>query len=422
MTFAVRWWPHLAILSLLASPLVAFAEDHTNPLRRARLSEPQTLAPTTPTFTAEESEADSLVSPASEPALFTPVTAAGHREQVRQVAGRFSKRLIHAPPQMISEEIILGEPGTFISSQEPMPESVEGEIIDAGEVIMETDTGLCEDCGTLDCNQCCMLPCPSIPWHRLEFFSGATGFIGSANRGQGASFGFHQGINMGAPVSPYGASELGMQIGARFVESNLSGSSFTDNSRNQTFLTAGLFHRVDWGFQGGIVFDYMSDNWNYGIELSQLRGEMSWMCTPHQDLGFQFTTNMKTDTSETLLSGQLDSLTETWESVDLYAFFYRTSFMGDGASGTIRAGWTGLSTALLASELQVPVTDNLALRASYTYLIPNEEDGVSGADDEVWNVAMGIVWYPGCGRARTRNYYQPLLPVADNGSFISHRP
>ena len=422
MTFAVRWWPHLAILSLLASPLAAFAEDHTNPLRRARLSEPQTLAPTTPTFTAEESEADSLVSPASEPALFTPVTAAGHREQVRQVAGRFSKRRIHAPPQMISEEIILGEPGTFISSQEPMPEGVEGEIIDAGEVIMETDTGLCEDCGTLDCNQCCMLPCPSIPWHRLEFFSGATGFIGSANRGQGASFGFHQGINMGAPVSPYGASELGMQIGARFVESNLSGSSFTDNSRNQTFLTAGLFHRVDWGFQGGIVFDYMSDNWNYGIELSQLRGEMSWMCTPHQDLGFQFTTNMKTDTSETLLSGQLDSLTETWESVDLYAFFYRTSFMGDGASGTIRAGWTGLSTALLASELQVPVTDNLALRASYTYLIPNEEDGVSGADDEVWNVAMGIVWYPGCGRARTRNYYQPLLPVADNGSFISHRP
>lgn len=422
MTFAVRWWPHLAILSLLASPLAAFAEDHTNPLRRARLSKPQTLAPTTPTFTAEESEADSLVSPASEPALFTPVTTAGHREQVRQVAGRFSKRLIHAPPQMISEEIILGEPGTFISSQEPMPESVESEIIDAGEVIMETDTGLCEDCGTLDCNQCCMLPCPSIPWHRLEFFSGANGFIGSANRGQGASFGFHQGINMGAPVSPYGASELGMQIGARFVESNLSGSSFTDNSRNQTFLTAGLFHRVDWGFQGGIVFDYMSDNWNYGIELSQLRGEMSWMCTPHQDLGFQFTTNMKTDTSETLLSGQLDSLTETWESVDLYAFFYRTSFMGDGASGTIRAGWTGLSTALLASELQVPVTDNLALRASYTYLIPNEEDGVSGADDEVWNVAMGIVWYPGCGRARTRNYYQPLLPVADNGSFISHRP
>ena len=146
------------------------------------------------------------------------------------------------------------------------------------------------------------------------------------------------------------------------------------------------------------------------------------MCTPHQDLGFQFTTNMKTDTSDTFLSGQTDPLTETWESVDLYTFFYRTSFMGDGASGTIRAGWTGLSTALLASELQVPITDNLALRAGYTYLIPNEEDGASGADDEVWNVAMGIVWYPGCGRARTRNYYQPLLPVADNGSFISHRP
>ena len=399
---------------------MGFAEDHQNPLRRARPSESEELATGMPALADDET--GSQVSPDAEPALFSPITTATHREQVRQVSGRFPKRLIHAPPQAISEEIILGEPGIFISSQETMTEGVEGEIIDAGEVVMDTGTAFCEDCGTLDCNQCCLLPCPSIPWHRLEFFSGANGFTGSANRGQGGSFGFHQGINLGTPVAAYGSGELGMQIGVRFIESNLSGSGFTDNSRNQTFLTAGLFHRVDWGFQGGVVFDYMSDNWNYGIELSQLRGEMSWMCTPHQDLGFQFTTNMKTDTSDTFLSGQTDPLTETWESVDLYTFFYRTSFMGDGASGTIRAGWTGLSTALLASELQVPITDNLALRAGYTYLIPNEEDSVSGADDEVWNVAMGIVWYPGCGRARTRNYYQPLLPVADNGSFISHRP
>ena len=423
MTFAVRGYLQATALSLLALSAATNAEERSNPLRPAGQQSPSASPQTVPASSSaipEIVEQTSSEPAAREAELFSPINAASHREQLRQVSRRAPTRFVYGTPDAISDEIMIGEPGVFISSEDATAD-IEGEVIAEGQVVLDHGSALCDDCGTIGCYQCCLLPCPAVPWHRLEFFSGATAFTGSANRGQDGSFGFHQGINLGAPLTRLGHGELGMQVGVRFSQSNLSGSAFTDDTRNQTFLTAGLFHRVDWGLQGGIVFDYMTENWNYGIDLSQLRGEVSWMCATQQDLGFQFMTNLKTDISDATLTGQTDPLTENWESLDLYTFFYRTSMGDSGTSGTIRAGWTGLNTALLATELQVPVTDNLAFRAHYTYLIPEEAAGLNGSADEVWNVGIGIVWYPGSGRTRSRNYYQPLFRVADNGSLITHR-
>ena len=41
--------------------------------------------------------------------------------------------------------------------------------------------------------------------------------------------------------------------------------------------------------------------------------------------------------------------------------------------------------------------------------------------DESWNVAITLVWYPGCGTAIGNDYFRPLLNVADNGNFMVDR-
>ena len=66
-----------------------------------------------------------------------------------------------------------------------------------------------------------------------------------------------------------------MQVGYRGVSSHYSGASFAEDSRDQGFLTAGLFRRVDWGLQGGAVVDILFDDWYYNsLTLTQLRGEL----------------------------------------------------------------------------------------------------------------------------------------------------
>src|SRR5439155_14079823 len=95
---------------------------------------------------------------------------------------------------------------------------------------------------------------------------------------------FHEGFNWGIPIAGF----LSGQWGANWTQSNFSGSYFTTDNRNQIFFTAGLFRRVDWGFQGGLVFDYLHDEWDYSADLGQLRGELSWLWCNCNEVGFWF--------------------------------------------------------------------------------------------------------------------------------------
>jgi hypothetical protein len=307
----------------------------------------------------------------------------------------------------------------------------EGEVMGeyTGEYLEEGD---CNDCGTVtaDCGSCgtcttcsgCLIPCPSLTLNNFEFFAGTQGFTGPLNRGETGSFGFHYGGNWAAPVPCMPNQPFGLQLGYRGVSSNYSGASFSEDSRQQSFLTAGLFRRVDWGLQGGVVADVLFDEWYYDkLELTQLRGELSWVFPQYHELGFWFSAGVKTADVEswTWVNSQRQREIETYEATDLMAFFYRRRFeeLG-GGHGRVFGGFTGGSEGLLGVDFQLPLTPSLALQSEFTYLIPKDGNNRVAHLQEAWNVGISLVWYPGCRKSIGTDYFRPLFDVADNGSFI----
>jgi hypothetical protein len=262
------------------------------------------------------------------------------------------------------------------------------------------------------CADACLTPCHVLPLGNVELFAGVQGFTGPRNQGSSGSFGFHQGLNYAIPLPGFAC--LGGQIGFRATQSSLSGSDFTDSSRNQGFVTAGLFRRVDVGLQGGVVLDFLTERWEDKIDMTNLRGELSWVVDGTHDFGFWFSTGMNSGTA----TGQGDLGVAT----DLYAFFYRLQFGGcrDG-DARLFAGWTGQSDGLIGVDARLPLTPDWALESNFAYLIPNEGAGAgpqAGHAQESWNLGISLVWYPGRLWGGGDYYYRPLFRVADNGNFM----
>lgn len=244
----------------------------------------------------------------------------------------------------------------------------------------------------------------------LDVFGGVQGFTGPINRGSSGSFGFHEGVNFGRPL----CGGLAGQVGVRITHSNLSGSALVNDTRNQVFVTAGLFHRSYEGLQCGVAFDYLSDDWYAHLDLTQLRGEMSYSFCGRGDLGFAFRQSLSTDTI------QRGVRMETYESTDVYSVFYRRRLQPcQLAEGRIYAGLTGVGDGLIGADIVLPITPSVSLDSGFTYLIPEEPADNGGTLNESWNVYVSLVFRPGCGSSL--GCYRPLMRVADNGSFLVDR-
>jgi hypothetical protein len=257
---------------------------------------------------------------------------------------------------------------------------------------------------------CCLLP--RLDCSSFEVFGGVQGFTGPANRGCSGSFGFHEGFNWGTSLCGCGA----FQIGSNWTQSNFDGNNFTDESRDQVFVTAGWFRRCDMGFQGGIVFDWLHDEWDYEVDLSQLRAELSWKCC-QDDFGAWVAIGINEgDANVDAFAGPANH----WHVNDMYAFFWRRQFQC-GGEGRAFGGFTNNGQGLVGADAFVPLNPCWSLRSSFLYLIPNDsnEDPVPDFEEETWNVSVSLVWTPfarpGCGP----NYCRPLFNVADNGSFTT---
>jgi len=276
----------------------------------------------------------------------------------------------------------------------------------------------CSDgsCGTSGCSSCaegCLVPCPQITFRNMEFFAGVEGFKGQPDRGRGGSFGFNGGANVGFGLPCLTADIVSAQLGVNSVQSNFSGSDFTDLNRDQLFVTGGLFRRVDYGLQGGAVIDYLHESWNTERNVAQVRGLLSWVYEGGDEFGFQLASPIHEDLGDSLVDGVV--VTETWRTVETYSFFYRHTF--DACSGTnarLIGGWGGDGETLLGADFWTPLNDRWAIDGGFAYLLPDAD----GVINESWNVGMNLVWYPsGLGHHRGR-YHRPLFNVANNGSMM----
>jgi hypothetical protein len=314
-----------------------------------------------------------------------------------------------------------------------LAEAIEGEIYYEGDIsggivhggIVQNGIVQNDCCGGKGCGQCAAFPCPQICFDNLEVRLGVHGVTGPVNRGRSGSFGFDQGVNWGAPVPCFGGS-LGMQFGINATQSNLCGADFTDEKRYQVFLTGGVFRRVDWGLQGGLVVDYLTDDWYARYNVTQIRSEVSWVFPCAHELGFWFTASANNDTALSQFNAANAAMNgnETFEGTDLYAFFYRHRLSQvEGGQCRVYAGFTGDSDGLIGADFRLPLACDVALETGFTYLVPNEPGGQAGRGfvEESWNVAISLVWYPGARTAYASDYFAPLMNVADNGSFMVGR-
>ena len=269
---------------------------------------------------------------------------------------------------------------------------------------------------------------PDTPWdvsltrwwtRDLSVFAGVHGFKGPFDQGRNGNFGFHEGLNFGAPL---GLFDWGWQVGAAAVHSNLSGDrTFEPRSsdRNQYFFTTGLFRRArDWGCQWGVTYDWLHDAYYANADLKQIRSDSSLLLPGGlREIGYFGAYGMG-GTNFVLISRQLKYLV-FMEPTDIFAFYYRRYFSG-GGDGRIWAGWSGRGDGLLGGEIRVPMGTNWALENRVNYLIPKQGRGADGAIQESWGVTLQLVWYPG-HPARCERYhpYRPMLNVADNTLFMT---
>ncbi|MCA9134430.1 MAG: hypothetical protein KDA45_14775 [Planctomycetales bacterium] len=286
----------------------------------------------------------------------------------------------------------------------------------------------CDGCGE---SLCC---CPSLgyllDWRRADLwlglasFNGASGFLNSGSGAEGqveGNFGFQQGINFGTCLPSLLGGQLGTQLGMRFTQTQLDGTAASDDRRTQAYVTAGLFRRVDYGLQGGVVVDFLRDDWVYRANLLQLRGELSFLFSPCHDLGFRFTDSQRSEQTSATIRGLTSPLPLQLSALNSYRFFYRYRFGPGGAGQTeMLAGFTEDSAALLGIGLKTPLQKELGLDVAATYLMP--PDGQTQPYmQEGWNLSMALVWTPGRSFGLRRDYYRPLLDVADNGSFLTRQ-
>ncbi len=292
----------------------------------------------------------------------------------------------------------------------------------------EVSGSSCDGCGRSP-NRCGCNPCGwLLDWSRSDLWIGTTSFTGASNFLPGGvgnngsiegNFGFQEGFNFGSQLPGIFCGQIGSQFGMRFTQTQLDGSSAGDDNRTQAFVTAGLFRRVDYGLQGGLVVDYLHDDWVYQADLLQLRGELSFLLTACHDLGIRFTDNQQTDATSANLSGSPAPIALSLATLNSYRFFYRYHF-GCNAAGQaeVQAGFTEDSGAILGLDLKTPLQNQLGLDINATYVLPPSEADVPYTQ-EGWNLSMALVWTPGRIFGTQRDYYRPLLDVAHNGNMLS---
>ncbi len=270
----------------------------------------------------------------------------------------------------------------------------------------------CEYCG-----QCCGgISCHHRWLDESSVFAGVHAFKGGLDQGQNGNFGFQEAVNFaGALWHEYG---IGYQVGAQFVQSNLSGSNIANafnNSRQQDFLTAGLYHRPNCGqgFQGGAVFDWLNDRFYTTTRFAQVRGELSYIFPRGNEFGFWGA--FATGNDQTLV---INGKSLTFSPANMYNFFYRKTFE-NGDQGRIWGGFTNGSAGILGADYRVHMSNRWDVIGGFNYLIPDQGKDNGGAVQESWGLAMNVVWYPTRPACGTHNGpFRSLFGVADNNVFM----
>ncbi|MEM7457535.1 MAG: DUF6666 family protein [Planctomycetota bacterium] len=249
-----------------------------------------------------------------------------------------------------------------------------------------------------------------------EYFVGATGFKGPSFQLNGqdvhdCGFGFYGGFNVGVPLCNLTCGMLTGQLGVRSVQTQFNGSAITPENRDQLFVTAGVFRRVDYGLQAGVVYDYVREEWYANADVGQVRGDLSWVFDGGSAFGFRYTENVEDDTN---------AFNQTVNSVDWYRLYWRRQF-GNRGYGEIFGGAADGDFGTIGMNCDVQLTSCIASQTGFTYFISDEDTvATGGRDSDAWNLYLGFSYRPR-GYSWYNSYDRPMFDVADNGTLLLGR-
>lgn len=243
------------------------------------------------------------------------------------------------------------------------------------------------------------------------------------------SFGMVGGFNTGLAL---GDSRVRAQVGGSYGLYDLKGRTTvapgTDNSlEQQTFFTAGFYKRSDIldcdRISWGLVYDTLWDHqWGWQtneVFLGQVRGILGYALNECNEVGVWGTFHTQSD--KVSLS-PFSPLTEIRTMNQANAYLrHNWAFGGSSMAYVGAVDKADIASWQFGLLNLVPVSHNTSVYANYTYVAPGSATGLVGAAEEQWNVSVGLMYSFG-GKAVSSTVSGraglPLLPVANNGSFL----
>ena len=364
--------------------------------------------------------------------------------QANRVASKYSPQHTRTAQLMDS---------TFVDGGSPIiSEYSDGGFVDGGYVDDGYIDGGCQSCGDGGCSSCgdtsgyfddsccdrggcppgpCWLTGFGMAFYNGEYFGGATSFRstlfstpgGTTNQlSDDCSHGFYGGFNLGIPLCKLTCGVFSGQVGVRSVQTNFNGNQFSNENRDQLFVTAGFYRRVDYGLQAGVVADILHEEWFTETDLVQVRADLGWVYPNGSTLGFRYATNVQDDVNSGTFAGNaFSNLIQSTD--DTYRFYYRKDSPA-GGFGEGSVGWSGGQT-ILGLDFDLPITERVAMQSGFSYYLGDEgvpaNSGLQGGNaDDAYNLYVGLSFRPR-GRSFYQSYDRPLFSVADNGTMLITR-
>jgi hypothetical protein len=296
------------------------------------------------------------------------------------------------------------------------------------------DRSACTGCSEWSRDPCggrCVDDCESCPpWEIVGAF-GFDSFKGVGDWDEQSNFGVVTGLNSAMPVPGLSDYGIGWQLGTTYGVYDWDGNSNGAKSQQQVFVTTGFYRKGDddQRLSFGIVYDWMiNDSWGtHGVAptLGQWRGQIEYALSDTNAVG-GYACVQDRSSSQWCLNNHL----VRDRAVDQVNLFWHHKFLSSGADSWLWAGLPehdrlggdgSLGDWIVGANLQVPITDRLAVYGNAQYMHPSAAAGQIASLESDWNVGVGIMWYFGGHAASSSvngNRWLPYMPVANNSTFL----
>jgi len=256
----------------------------------------------------------------------------------------------------------------------------------------------------------------------------------SAPEGGWQANGLYGSLNFGTRLGSFSdRTGIGMQVGASRGLYDWEGSPYRDNTDGtlqQDFVSYGLFRRAT---QSKPISFAVTQDWmfteNSGVfgvsnSVSQIRYRAGYATSASNEFGVIGAFRVVEDDDST---ATLFVVTRPMNHTSAY---WHHKWTADGANTIITIGVPendrvngdgSLGDFLATASVNVPLTDSVGFYGNIMYMNPTATAGFDAAQEEAWSFTLGIEIFPGHdARSRTiaGERWMPLLPIANNGSFL----